>query len=379
MTTDRDPFAAAPPELRELLALASDLALQAGRVHAEGRRDVLRIETKSSPTDLVSQIDKEAERLIVDGLRAARPDDAVLGEEGSLPDGTSGVRWVVDPLDGTTNYIYGYPAYAASIAVEVDGETRVGVVLDSSSGRLYRAVAGHGAVCDDRPIHAREQTDLSRALVATGFSYDASQREQQGAVVAAALGRIRDIRRGGTAALDLCHIAAGAGGRLLGAGPLAVGLRRRRADRPRGRRRRRTGAGRPRRRPGRRRPRTRRSCRRSSSCCGRRERWPDRDAARRRRGAKPLRRLPRLRRQPRSASRSSGASMTTAAPLSTSSSRVRKPHGAPTGDHPGRRGRAHVHQRVAEVDDARRRQPEPLGDASATAGSGLSGASGRAP
>ncbi len=209
MTTDRDPFAAAPPDLRELLALASDLALQAGRVHAEGRRQALTIETKSSPTDLVSQVDKAAEQLIVERLRSERPDDGILGEEGASREGTSGLRWVVDPLDGTTNYIYGYPAYAASIAVEVDGETRIGVVLDSSSGRMYRAVAGHGAVCDDRPMRAREQTDLSRALVATGFSYDATHRAQQGAVVAAVLGRIRDLRRGGAAALDLCHIAAG--------------------------------------------------------------------------------------------------------------------------------------------------------------------------
>jgi myo-inositol-1(or 4)-monophosphatase len=209
MTHDRDPFAAAPADLRELLFLASDLALQAARIHREGLRSALSVETKSSPTDLVSQIDKEAERLIVERLGAERPDDALLAEEGSLMTGTSGVRWVIDPLDGTTNYIYGYPAYAASLAVEIDGEAGVGVVLDSSSGRLYRAVAGHGAVCNDRPIHAREQTDLSRALVATGFSYDAGQRERQGAAVAAVLGRIRDIRRGGTAALDLCHIAAG--------------------------------------------------------------------------------------------------------------------------------------------------------------------------
>jgi myo-inositol-1(or 4)-monophosphatase len=207
--TDHDPFGTAPAQSRELLALASDLALQAGRIHAEGRRSVLTIETKSSPTDVVSQVDKEAEALIVDRLRAERPGDGLLAEEGSLLEGTSGVSWVVDPLDGTTNYIYGYPAYAASIAAEVDGQTVIGVVLDSSSGRLYRAVAGYGAVCDDRPIHAREPDDLSRALVATGFSYDSEQRERQGAVLATVLGRIRDIRRGGTAALDLCHIAAG--------------------------------------------------------------------------------------------------------------------------------------------------------------------------
>jgi len=204
-----DPWAEAPIRLRELLALATDLAEAAGRIHVEGMTRALRIETKSSPTDLVSQIDKESERLIVDRLREARPDDALLGEEGALGQGTSGVRWVIDPLDGTTNYIYGYPAYAVSIAVEVDGQPQIGVVLDSSSGRLYQAINGFGAVCDDQPIHVREQPDLATALVATGFSYEATQRERQGAVVAQVIGRIRDIRRGGTAALDLCHVAAG--------------------------------------------------------------------------------------------------------------------------------------------------------------------------
>jgi myo-inositol-1(or 4)-monophosphatase len=205
----QDPFADAPPRIRELLALASDLALQAGRIHAEGRLQTLTLETKSSPTDVVSQVDTAAERLIVERLRAERPGDGLLAEEGSALDGESGVRWIVDPLDGTTNYVYGYPAYAVSIAVEVGGAVTVGVVLDSSSGRLYRAVAGHGAVCDDRPLRARGQTTLASALVATGFSYDAEQRARQGAVVAAVLGRIRDLRRGGTAALDLCHVAAG--------------------------------------------------------------------------------------------------------------------------------------------------------------------------
>jgi len=204
-----DPWADAPIHLQDLLALATDLAREAGQVHVEGLRSALRIETKSSPTDLVSQIDKESERLIVDRLREARPDDAVLGEEGALGQGTSGVRWVIDPLDGTTNYIYGYPAYAVSIAVEVDGRPQVGVVLDSSAGRMYRAISGFGARCDDQPIHVREQLDLATALVATGFSYEAAQRERQGSVVAQVLGRVRDIRRGGTAALDLCHVAAG--------------------------------------------------------------------------------------------------------------------------------------------------------------------------
>jgi len=204
-----DPWADAPIHLQELMALAGDLARDAGRVHAEGLRTALRIETKSSPTDLVSQVDLEAERLIVDRLSRLRPDDAVLGEEGTLGHGTSGVRWVIDPLDGTTNYIYGYPAFAVSIAVEVEGRPQIGVVYDSSAGRMYRAISGLRAVCDDQPIRVREQPDLSTALVATGFSYEAAQRERQGAVVAQVLGRVRDIRRGGTAALDLCHVAAG--------------------------------------------------------------------------------------------------------------------------------------------------------------------------
>ena len=204
-----DPWADAPIHLRELLALASDLARDAGQVHVEGLRSTLRIETKSSPTDLVSQVDREAERLIVHRLGELRPDDAVVGEEGALGQGTSGVRWIIDPLDGTTNYVYGYPAYAVSIAVEIEEQPRIGVVYDSSAGRLYRAIRGFGAACDDRPIHVREQPDLARALLATGFSYEAAQRERQGSVVAQVLGRVRDIRRGGTAALDLCHVAAG--------------------------------------------------------------------------------------------------------------------------------------------------------------------------
>lgn len=204
-----DPWADAPLHLRELLALATDLARDAGRVHVEGMRSALRLETKSSPTDLVSQVDRAAERLIVGRLGDVRADDAVLGEEGALGQGTSGVRWVIDPLDGTTNYVYGYPAFAVSIAVEIDEKPQIGVVFDSSAGRMYRAINGFGALNDDQPIHAREKPDLATALVATGFSYQAAQRKRQGSVVAQVLGRVRDIRRGGSAALDLCHVAAG--------------------------------------------------------------------------------------------------------------------------------------------------------------------------
>lgn len=202
-------LAAAPLPLRELLALASDLARDAGQVHVAGMRSALRIETKSTPTDLVSQVDREAEHLIVSRLAKLRPNDAVLAEEGGLTKGASEVRWVIDPLDGTTNYVYGYPAFCVSIAVEIEGEPRIGVIYDSSAGRLYQAISGFAAVCNDQPLRVREEADLARALLATGFSYEAAQRERQGMVVSRIIGRVRDIRRGGSAALDLCHVAAG--------------------------------------------------------------------------------------------------------------------------------------------------------------------------
>jgi myo-inositol-1(or 4)-monophosphatase len=195
--------------LRSLLKLAADLASEAGRVHAAGVSGGLRIETKSSSTDMVSQVDREAERVIVDRLRRERPADAILAEEGSALEGTSGVRWVVDPLDGTTNFVYGYPAYAVSVAAEVDGVAVVGVVYDSVTGMSYQAIAGHGAWCGERRLSVRKQTDLSQALVGTGFSYDAAERRREGQALAALLGSIRDVRRSGSAALDLCHIAAG--------------------------------------------------------------------------------------------------------------------------------------------------------------------------
>ena len=185
-----------------------DLVRDAGQVHRRGLESTLSVETKSSPTDLVSEVDRESERLIVERLIAARPEDAVLAEEGTLIEGTSGVRWVIDPLDGTTNYLYGYPAFTASVAVEIDGRLQIGAVYDSSAGRCYKAVSGFGAFCDDRPIHVREQSDIERSLVATGFSYDAEQRERQGSVVADPGPRERHSF-GGAAALDLCHIAAG--------------------------------------------------------------------------------------------------------------------------------------------------------------------------
>jgi myo-inositol-1(or 4)-monophosphatase len=196
-----------------LLASLRDLALRAAAagaaVHRAHRGKRLEITAKATPTDVVTVVDHEAERAIVETIMAARPDDAVLAEEQARHEGTSGVRWVVDPLDGTTNYVYAWPAYGVSIGVEVDGRRAVGVVHDSALGRVYAAVAGGTATCDGAPIRVRDAVPLATALVATGFQPFPAQRTRQGLVLARLLAHVRDVRRGGSAAIDLCAVAAG--------------------------------------------------------------------------------------------------------------------------------------------------------------------------
>jgi myo-inositol-1(or 4)-monophosphatase len=192
-----------------LCAFAVRLAAEAARVHRAGRGRDLRVETKTARTDLVSEIDREAERILVDSIRRERPDDAILGEEGGAHAGTSGVRWILDPLDGTTNYVYRYPAHAVSIGIEVDGAVRVGVVHDSVHDEVFTAIRGRGAFCDGRPIVAGRCEDLATALLATGFQYRAEVRAGQAATLARVLPHVRDVRRGGSAALDLCWLADG--------------------------------------------------------------------------------------------------------------------------------------------------------------------------
>lgn len=197
--------------LPQLLALARELAQEASEIHRHYRHSKLLVDTKSSDSDFVSNVDREAEREIVQRLFVARPDDAVFAEEGGGRAGTSGVRWIIDPLDGTTNYVHGYPSFGCSIAVEIDGKPAIGVVTDSVSGAIYSGLAQGIATCDDRPISVRTPVPLGEALILTGFSYDATQRRQQGLVLARIIDRIGDIRRSGSAALDLCRLAAGAG------------------------------------------------------------------------------------------------------------------------------------------------------------------------
>jgi myo-inositol-1(or 4)-monophosphatase len=224
-----------------LLDLAVAAAATAGQMLAQGRLagrpDVAG--TKSSPTDVVTEMDRAAEKLIIAEIRAARPGDAFLGEEGgeergdaragssgggsarlgepAQPPGGAPVRWIIDPIDGTVNYVYGLPDWAVSIAAEQSGDIVAGVVHVPDRGEFFTAVRGGGSFLDrpgdsrpgPRPLRCASCVPLAQALVATGFGYEAGRRAVQGEVVAALLPKVRDIRRGGSCAVDLCSLAAG--------------------------------------------------------------------------------------------------------------------------------------------------------------------------
>lgn len=189
--------------------LAVAIAREAGALVAEHSADHLVVQTKSTPTDAVTQVDRASEALIVRRLGESRPHDGILGEEGTSRAGTTGVRWIVDPLDGTVNYTYGIGAYAVSIAAAVNGQTVAGAVFDAATDRMYDAVLGGGARRDGVPLSCSGATDLALSLVGTGFAYDAAARRREGLVAADVLPQVRDIRRMGSAALDLCAVAAG--------------------------------------------------------------------------------------------------------------------------------------------------------------------------
>lgn len=215
-------------QTEELLALACELARRASAMHLERLGEPGEVDRKSASNDLVTDVDRAVEAHIAEVLARERPGDGLLAEEGALRESTSGVRWVVDPLDGTTNFTLGFPFFGCSIAVEVDGAPLLGVVSHSSLRRLYTGVVGGEARCESfdlggaarsqgpgrgggRRLEVRRRPKpLRSSVVATGFSYSRAQRELQGAVVAKLLGQVADLRRGGSAALDLCCLAAGA-------------------------------------------------------------------------------------------------------------------------------------------------------------------------
>ncbi|WP_431232613.1 inositol monophosphatase family protein [Mycolicibacterium psychrotolerans] len=210
------------PELR---ALAEQLATEAAAFVRSRRAEVFdgehgsigthSVQTKSTPTDPVTIVDTETELLLRDRLSALRPDDVILGEEGGGPAaGADGaVCWVLDPIDGTVNFMYGIPAYGISVAAQIDGVSVAGAVADVVSGEVYSAAAGHGAQVSSggqrRELRAASVTELSMALVGTGFGYAPQQRAEQSALLAQLLPLVRDVRRIGSASLDLCMVAAG--------------------------------------------------------------------------------------------------------------------------------------------------------------------------
>ncbi|RNE62121.1 inositol monophosphatase family protein [Cryobacterium tepidiphilum] len=200
----------------EFLDIARQAALRGGELALRRRREGVQVAaSKSTPEDIVTHADRETEELIRDFLADARPDDGFLGEESEASTGSSGLTWVVDPIDGTVNFLYGIPFWAVSIAL-VEGDpdpatwnTLVGAVFSPTADEMYTAAAGGGAFLNGRAIAVNQGVQLPLALVGTGFSYSAQRRVRQADVVSSLVGRVRDIRRLGAASLDLCAVAAG--------------------------------------------------------------------------------------------------------------------------------------------------------------------------
>ncbi|MEP6597974.1 MAG: inositol monophosphatase family protein [Actinomycetota bacterium] len=197
------------PVDRELAELAIELALGAGELARHRRESGFDISAKSTPTDLVTAVDRDVEAWLTAQLGRRRPDDAILGEEGAGRPGSSNVRWVLDPIDGTVNFVLGLPSWAVSVAAEREGVVVAGCVYNPASRELFRAERGRGAFLGDVRLAGPRTVPLERSVVGTGFSYDADLRARQGAVVAALLPKVADIRRIGSAALDLCAVASG--------------------------------------------------------------------------------------------------------------------------------------------------------------------------
>ena len=193
----------------ELLELARKVGLDAGALLME-RPPAFEIESKSTAIDIATQMDKKAEKFIVESLLAARPDDGIIGEEGSALESKSGITWVIDPLDGTVNYFYGLPGWNVSIAAKDKDGSIVGVVTAPTINSTWWATRGGGAFYNGHQIHCNDPIALDRSLIATGFQYDVSHRISQLEDFSKLVPIVRDLRRNGAAAVDLCHVAMGA-------------------------------------------------------------------------------------------------------------------------------------------------------------------------
>jgi fructose-1,6-bisphosphatase/inositol monophosphatase family enzyme len=214
MTSDVDGDRTPHGQAEALRSLACELATRAGALALDGRRRLVtgqpvEHDTKSTPTDPVTEFDRAAEALIVETLRERRPDDSIVGEEGAGHAGTSGLEWHIDPIDGTVNFVYDLPAWCTSVAV-VDAEGPLaGAVFVPVTDELFAAARDGGATRNDRPIHCSSASDVSTALIGTGFNYSPATRARQAERLAALLPLVRDVRRFGSAALDLCMVACG--------------------------------------------------------------------------------------------------------------------------------------------------------------------------
>lgn len=192
----------------ELLALALGIAEQVGKFLLK-RPLTFEVTSKSVAIDIATQMDRDSEKFIVDSLLSARCDDGIIGEEGSERPSSSGITWVIDPIDGTVNYLYGLPGWSISIAAKDSEGVLIGVVHSPTVGSTWTATRGGGAFFNGEPIHCNDPVAIDRALIGTGFVYDVSKRASQGKVIAALLPQVRDIRRMGSAAVDICYVAMG--------------------------------------------------------------------------------------------------------------------------------------------------------------------------
>lgn len=193
-----------------LRRLAESTARRAGDMALAGRRSgQVQADTKSSPTDMVTAFDRASEEMIVSDLTSARPDDAIVGEEGASRPGTSGLEWHIDPIDGTSNFYFDIPMWAVSVGVVDKDGPLAGAVYAPALGEMWSAARGLGATLNDRPISVRDNNRLSDAMACTGFSYRTHERPEHARRVAAMVTEVRDIRRFGAAAVDLCFVACG--------------------------------------------------------------------------------------------------------------------------------------------------------------------------
>lgn len=195
-------------EFSELLTIAENIALKAGEL-LKKRPSKFELDQKSGVFDFATQMDHESEKLIVSEILLARPDDGLIGEEGANKESKSGITWVIDPIDGTVNYLYDIPGWCISIAAKDQNGGVVGVVYSPATNSLWKASRGGGAFLNDAPIRCNEPVALNRALVGSGFAYDLERRKVQAEFISKLLPEIRDLRRLGACAVDICHVASG--------------------------------------------------------------------------------------------------------------------------------------------------------------------------